>query len=91
MPTQILTIYGGPDCRRCKVIVQRCQRKGVPYKYVDVEEDPAAADRLKALGYATAPVMEYGEDHWSGVRLDKIDALIPPRRKAAAKSAAKAS
>lgn len=82
MPTQILTIYGRPGCERCKVLVKRCQRKGVPYQYVDVEEDPAAAAHLKALGFVTAPVGEYGEDRWSGVRIDKVDALIPLQAKA---------
>lgn len=70
-----LTIYGAPGCSRCQVLVQRCQRKGVPYRYVDVTKDAKAAAHLKALGYTEAPVGECGDDHWAGVRLDKVDAL----------------
>ena len=34
-----------------------------------------ALDQVRALGYAQAPVVVAGEDHWSGFRPDKIKAL----------------
>ncbi|MGO2047617.1 MAG: glutaredoxin family protein [Brachybacterium tyrofermentans] len=75
MDDLILTIYGTPTCGDCKLLVRHCQRKGVPYEYVDVTKDPEAAAHVKALGYVTGPVGEYGDDHWSGLRFDKVSAL----------------
>ena len=37
--------------------------------------DAEALAQVKSLGYAQAPVVVAGEDHWSGFRPDKIKAL----------------
>jgi glutaredoxin-like protein NrdH len=39
------------------------------------DEDPAALEHVKSLGYLQAPVVVTDEDHWSGFRPDKIDEL----------------
>lgn len=78
----ILTIYGKSGCPGCDALVRRAVRKGVPYRYVDVEQDAEALAHIKSLGYSQAPVGEVGDDHWSGVRFDKVDALVPRLLKA---------
>ncbi|MGP9695687.1 glutaredoxin family protein [Brachybacterium sp. AOP25-B2-12] len=77
-----LTIYGKPGCPGCTWLVKRCQRKGVPYHYVDVTQDAAAFAHIKNLGYLSAPVGEIGDDHWYGARFDKIDQLAARMAKA---------
>lgn len=86
-----LTIYGRKDCRlRCPAVVRRAIRKGVPHTYVDLDEHPEEATRLRKRlaaegGGAELPVCTYGDDIWTGVRFDKIDAISPsaPRLKTA--------
>ena len=46
-----------------------------PYETVDISLDVEALEQVKSLGYAQAPVVMAGEDHWSGFRPDKIKAL----------------
>ncbi|UQN31800.1 glutaredoxin family protein [Brachybacterium kimchii] len=78
----ILTIYGQPDCRRCKMLMQHALRKGVPFRYIDVAEDPKAKAHIKALGYLSVPVAEVGDEHWGGLKFTKIDELVPRLSKA---------
>lgn len=85
----ILTIYGRKDCRlRCPAVVRRAIRKGVPYKYVDLDEHPEEAAQLRKRleaesGRTELPICTYGDDLWTGARFDKIDAISPARLKTA--------
>ena len=49
-------------------------RAGLSYSPVDISADAEALARVKSLGYAQAPVVMVGADHWSGFRPDKIKA-----------------
>jgi len=80
--TDTLTIYGKPDCIRCDQLVKYCRRKGIPYRYIDVTQDAGALARVKSLGYSELPVGMIGDDHFHGVRLDKIRPLAPQLSKA---------
>jgi len=42
---------------------------------VDISQDDAARDYVMALGYLQAPVVVAGDDHWSGFRPGRIEAL----------------
>ena len=42
---------------------------------MDISTDAEALARVKSLGYAQAPVVMAGADHWSGFRPDKIKAV----------------
>ena len=77
-----LTIYGKPDCPRCDQLVKYCRRKGIPYHYLDVTQDAEALALIKSLGYSELPVGMIGDDHFHGVRLDKIRPLAPQLSKA---------
>ena len=50
-------------------------KAGLSYETVDISLDAQALEQVKSLGYAQAPVVVAGEDHWSGFRPDKIKAL----------------
>ena len=47
----------------------------VDYEEVDMSQDPVALEMVKTLGYTAAPVVVSGDDHWSGFRMEKIQAL----------------
>lgn len=62
-------------CQQCVATKKHLDRQGTPYALRYVDEDPAAADWVKLLGYLQAPVVMVGDMHWSGYRPDKLDAL----------------
>ena len=71
----MITVYSKPACVQCTATTRELDRKGIPYKYVDLTEDESAMDTVKDLGYMQAPVVIAGEEHWSGFRPDKIGML----------------
>jgi glutaredoxin-like protein NrdH len=70
-----ITVYTKPSCVQCNATYRALDSKGIEYNILDVSEDPAALEQVKALGYLQAPVVITDEDHWSGFRPDKIDEL----------------
>lgn len=50
-------------------------RKGVLYHVIDVSQNEEAAAQLRAWGYRQLPVVQVGDEHWSGFRPDRLAAL----------------
>lgn len=71
-----VTVYSTPSCVQCTATYRALDRQGIAYEVVDLSQDAAAMEKVKALGYAQAPVVMVGDDHWSGFRPDKIGSLI---------------
>lgn len=70
-----ITVYTKPSCVQCNATYRALDSKGIEYEILDVSEDAAALEQVKALGYMQAPVVIADGDHWSGFRPDKIDEL----------------
>ncbi|GAB3601051.1 redoxin NrdH [Kineococcus gypseus] len=70
-----ITVYSTPSCVQCKATYRALDRKGLPYEVVDVTSDAQALSTVRALGYVQAPVVVSGDEHWSGFRPDRIEAL----------------
>ncbi|MFM6974954.1 MAG: glutaredoxin-like protein NrdH [Agromyces sp.] len=70
-----VTVYTKPSCVQCTATYRALDSKGVAYEVIDLSEDAGALETVKELGYLQAPVVVTDEDHWSGFRPDKIDAL----------------
>jgi glutaredoxin-like protein NrdH len=51
------------------------QRNQIEYAEVDMSQDPVALEMVKTMGYTAAPVVVSGDEHWSGFRMDKIQAI----------------
>ena len=75
-----ITVYTKPSCVQCTATYRALDSKGIEYEVLDLSQDPAALEQVKALGYLQAPVVITDEDHWSGFRPDKIDELATPSR-----------
>ncbi|MFK0009920.1 glutaredoxin-like protein NrdH [Paenarthrobacter sp. NPDC090520] len=71
----MVTVYTKPACVQCNATYRALEKKGVSYRSVDITQDAEALERLKAMGYLQAPVVVTDNDHWSGFRPDKIEAL----------------
>ena len=70
-----VTVYSKPSCVQCNATYRALDNKGINYQVIDVTADDAAAEYVKGLGYMQAPVVVTDDEHWSGFRPDKIEAL----------------
>lgn len=75
MNATTVTVYSKPLCVQCDATKRALIKAGIAYAVVDVTEDAEALAKIKALGYAQAPVVVTAEGHWSGFRPDRIKAL----------------
>ena len=75
MSNPTLTLYSKPGCVQCDASVRKLDKEGLNYTYVDIMQDDEALAKVKSLGYAQAPVITYGTEHWSGYRPDLIDQI----------------
>ncbi|MFK0042195.1 glutaredoxin family protein [Paenarthrobacter sp. NPDC090517] len=70
------TVYTKPGCPNCDRTMEYFDSKGITYTSVDIAEVPAALEYITAeLGYSQAPVIVNNsddQDHWSGLRRDKL-------------------
>lgn len=70
------TVYTKPGCPNCERTMEYFDSKGITYTPVDITEVPAALEYITAeLGYSQAPVIVNNsddQDHWSGLRRDKL-------------------
>ncbi|MTG90854.1 glutaredoxin-like protein NrdH [Cellulosimicrobium sp. BIT-GX5] len=66
---------GKKSCVQCDATYRALDKKGIEYSVVDVTQDAAALERVRELGYLQVPVVVAGDDHWSGFRPDRINAL----------------
>lgn len=67
-----ITVYSKPRCVQCDATKRALDKQGLEYTEVDMTMDPSALEFAKSLGYAQAPVVVAGDEHWSGYRPDKI-------------------
>ncbi|MGK2349075.1 glutaredoxin-like protein NrdH [Actinomyces sp. W5033] len=70
-----ITVYSKPNCVQCNATYRALDKAGLDYSTVDLSVDAEALAQVKSLGYAQAPVVVAGSDHWSGFRPDKIKSL----------------
>lgn len=71
-----ITIYTLPNCVQCDTTKRYLDRHNVAYETVDLSQDESAMEKVKALGYSSAPVVTVGDRHWSGFKLDLINGVI---------------
>jgi glutaredoxin-like protein NrdH len=71
----MVTVYTLPSCVQCESTKKFLAKNDVPFETVDLSQDESAMARVRALGYQAAPVVIAGEEHWSGFRPDKLNAL----------------
>lgn len=70
-----IEIYSKPACVQCTATYRALDRQGLDYTVIDLTDDPTARETVENLGYRQLPVVVVGEQHWSGFRPDRIQAL----------------
>jgi glutaredoxin-like protein NrdH len=72
--TPVTIFTTGPGCHLCHVTKAHLKKRGVVFEEIRIDEQPEWADRLKTMGYMTAPVVLVGEDDvWEGYSSDSIN------------------
>lgn len=71
----MITVFTLPSCVQCVQTKKLLEREGLEFSEVLLTEDETASEKVKALGYQSAPVVIAGDKHWSGFRPDIIMAL----------------
>lgn len=66
----------GPTCQMCRVTKIHLKNKGIDFEEVRLDEHPDLAEKVRELGFTTAPVVLVDEDDvWDGYRSEAIDEL----------------
>lgn len=68
----LISIYTKNNCMQCTATKNIMDKQGLAYQLINLDDEPAAIDNLKALGYRQLPVVMADSDHWSGFRPDKL-------------------
>ena len=72
-----VTVYTTPTCPQCEMTKKVLTKGEVEFNVVDLSTNPEAMTYVKEeLGYAAAPVVVAGEQHWSGFRLGALQTLV---------------
>jgi len=70
-----VTVFTTKACVQCESTKRQFNKLGVRYDELALEQHPELAENFRALGYTSAPIVQAGEQTWSGFRFDKIQAL----------------
>mgnify|MGYP000140141800 FL=1 len=70
-----IIIYTRNDCVQCHATKRAMESRGVAFEMVNIDQQPEAADTLRAQGFRQLPVVVAGETSWSGFRPDMINRL----------------
>jgi len=70
-----VVVYGTIWCAATQAVRRHLERHGVPYRYVDIECDPAAAARLRWTtgGYLSHPTVSVAGEVLVEPSLDELD------------------
>lgn len=71
-----VTVYTTPTCPQCEMTKKMLVKGNIRFDVVDLSADADAMAMVKDLGYAAAPVVVAGSNHWSGFRHGHISNLI---------------
>lgn len=70
-----IIIYTRNDCVQCHATKRAMESRGVAFEMVNIDQQPEAADTLRAQGFRQLPVVMAGETSWSGFRPDMINRI----------------
>ncbi|WP_227318210.1 glutaredoxin-like protein NrdH [Cedecea davisae] len=70
-----ITIYTKADCVQCHATKRAMESRGFTFDLINLDQNPEAADELRAQGYRQLPVVVTEQESWSGFRPDMINRL----------------
>lgn len=74
-----IVVYGRANhlCQRCMVTKMWLSKRGIAYRFVNVDEDAEGEAYVRELGALQVPVVVAGEEGlwWTGHRPDRLEEL----------------
>ena len=70
-----IIIYTRNNCVQCHATKRAMESRGMVFEMVNIDQQPEAAETLRAQGFRLLPVVIAGETRWSGFRPDMINRL----------------
>ena len=70
----MVTVLTKSNCVQCDWTVKLLERERIPYRTEDITSDENM-ERVKQLGYLSAPVVIVGEESWSGFQPARLQEL----------------
>lgn len=75
-----VTVYTQPMCQPCRLTGMKLKQRNIDYTSIRLDLNDEALDRVRSLGYASAPVVvvELGDGaswSWQGYRPSEIEKL----------------
>ena len=70
-----IIIYTRNNCVQCHATKRAMESRGMVFEMVNIDQQPEAAETLRAQGFRQLPVVIAGETRWSGFRPDMISRL----------------
>lgn len=74
--SEMVIVYGQPDCPPCEWVKAFLDREGVAYEVRDVVADPAALAELRAHGSQSTPTVVIGDEVLIGFEEAKLRAAL---------------
>lgn len=71
-----VTVYTKSNCPQCVSTKELMKKLAIPYKEINIEENPDVLTFLKAEGFRSAPVVMTEADAWAGFNETKIRSLV---------------
>lgn len=70
-----INLYTKDNCVQCKATKRALDRLNIEYNTIDIAKDDSARDYVLSKGFSQAPVVEAGDEIFSGFRPDRIKSL----------------
>ena len=72
-----VTVYTKHGCGPCLITKKFLTEHGIPFKEINVSEQPTGLTDLQERGIKSVPVTVIGdwEDCWTGLEMDKLEGL----------------
>lgn len=68
----MVTVYTLPACVQCDTTKRFLKTNFIEFQEINLAEDPEAHKKVTEWGFSQAPVVEAGDERWSGFRLEKL-------------------
>lgn len=71
-----ITVYSKPACVQCDATKRLLTKLDLRYETIDITKDADAYELIVSKGFQAAPVVNAGDDWWSGFNPEKINGLV---------------
>lgn len=67
-----IKVYSKENCVQCTATTKALGRAGLAFEVIMIDQDDEVREQLVDEGFLGAPVVDTGDDKWSGFRPDRI-------------------